>query len=222
MGYYLHKEGARSIFFATLLMILSGVVAFIDGKSHWGWWLLWVGLILLWIMVIYFFRMPRRRYAVPDPQTMLAPADGTIVDISQVEETEYFSSPCTKISVFMSPANVHVNRYPVSGKVVYRRYHPGKYLVAWHEKSSELNERNTVVVKTPQGREVLVRQIAGIVARRIVSYAQTGMEVSATAELGFIKFGSRVDVFFPDKAEIKVSLNQKVKGGITPLAAFVS
>lgn len=218
--YYLHKEGTNSILWVTLLMVLTGALAFMEGENHWGLWLLWAAVIVLWCIVGLFFRMPRRPYTVTEPQVLLAPADGKIVDISQVDEPEYFSAPCTKISVFMSPANVHVNRYPVSGQVVYCRYHAGKYLVAWHEKSSEWNERNTVVLKTPQGREVLVRQIAGAVARRIVSYARPGMEVSAAGELGFIKFGSRVDLYFPAQAVVKVERHQKVKGGISVLAEF--
>lgn len=218
--YYLHKEGTNSILWVTLLMVLTGALAWMEGTNHWGLWLLWGAVFIFWCIVGLFFRMPRRRYADPGSHVLLSPADGTIVDIAQVDEPEYFSAPCTKISVFMSPANVHVNRYPVSGQVVYCRYHAGKYLVAWHEKSSELNERNTVVLKTPQGREVLVRQIAGAVARRIVSYARPGMEVTAAGELGFIKFGSRVDLYFPSQAVVKVEKQQKVKGGISVLAEF--
>ena len=219
-GYYLHKEGTNSILWVTLLMVLTGALALMEGANHWGLWLLWGAVFILWGIVGLFFRMPRRRYAVPGHHVLLSPADGTVVDIAQVNEPEYFSAPCTKISVFMSPANVHVNRYPVSGQVVYCRYHAGKYLVAWHEKSSELNERNTVVLQTPQGREVLVRQIAGAVARRIVSYAKPGMEVAAAGELGFIKFGSRVDLYFPSQAVVKVQKQQKVQGGISVLAEF--
>lgn len=218
--YYLHKEGTNSILWVTLLMVLTGALALMEGTNHWELWLLWGAVFILWCIVGLFFRMPRRRYAEHGAHVLLSPADGTIVDIAQVDEPEYFSAPCTKISVFMSPANVHVNRYPASGQVVYCRYHAGKYLVAWHEKSSELNERNTVVLKTPQGREVLVRQIAGAVARRIVSYARPGMEVAAAGELGFIKFGSRVDLYFPSQAVVKVEKQQKVKGGISVLAEF--
>ncbi|MCM1532178.1 MAG: phosphatidylserine decarboxylase family protein [Bacteroides sp.] len=217
-GYYLHKEGTNSILWVTLLMFLTGALAFMEGGNHWLLWPLWGLCIVLWGIVVFFFRMPRREHADPGSHLLLSPADGKVVDIARVDEPEYFAGPCTKISVFMSPANVHVNRYPVSGKVVYCRYHAGKYLVAWHEKSSVLNERNTVVIKTPQGAEVLVRQIAGAVARRIVPYAKVGMEVSAAGELGFIKFGSRVDLFFPAKAEIKVKKDQKVKGGLSVLA----
>lgn len=219
-GYYLHKEGLKSIIWVSLLMVITGTIAFLQGDSQWFWWPIWWLTIIVWIVVMGFFRMPICYYAEPGDHVVISPANGKIVEIAQVEETEYFHGPCTKISVFMSPANVHVNRYPVSGKVVYCRYHAGKYLVAWHEKSSELNERNTVVLKTPQGEEVLVRQIAGAVARRIVSYAKEGVDVAATSELGFIKFGSRVDVYFPAQAKILVEKYQKVKGGISVLAEF--
>lgn len=218
--YYLHKEGINSVVWTTLLMLLVGTAAFMEGGRHWILWLLWVLCLFIWFTVVFFFRIPRQPYHGHVQDMMLAPADGTIVDISRVNEPEYFGQDCTKISVFMSPANVHVNRYPVSGTVVYCRYHAGKYLVAWHEKSSDLNERNTVVVRTGQGREVLIRQIAGAVARRIVPYARVGIEVMAAQELGFIKFGSRVDLFFPFDAEILVEKDQKVKGGISALARF--
>ncbi len=217
-AYYLHKEGTNSIIWVTLLMFLTGAMAFMEGGRHWILWPLWIACLFIWGLVVFFFRIPRREYPGTDAESLLSPADGTVVDIAQVHEPEYFSAPCTKISVFMSPTNVHVNRYPVSGKVVYCRYHAGKYLVAWHEKSSELNERNTVVVRTPQGVDVLVRQIAGAVARRIVPYAKVGMEVSAAEELGFIKFGSRVDLFFPPHVKVLVKKQQKVKGGISVLA----
>lgn len=181
-------------------------------------WLLWVASLLLFLAVVCFFRIPRRRYPSFEGNVLLAPADGQVVDIAEVDEPEYFKGVCTKISVFMSPANVHVNRYPMAGEVVYHRYHPGKYLVAWHEKSSLLNERCSVVLKSPAGREVLVRQIAGAVARRIVTYARVGEKVDRASELGFIKFGSRVDIFYPFQARIVARVGQKVKSGISVLA----
>ena len=214
--FYIHREGRGSIVWTSLLVVLVGLLAAWTG--HWALYLLAVAAFFLLLVVLGFFRIPHRQYPQVDAASLLAPADGTVVDISQVQEPEYFSAPCTKISVFMSPANVHVNRYPVSGKVVYCRYHAGKYLVAWHEKSSDLNERNTVVVKTDEGKEILVRQIAGAVARRIVSYAHVGDEVARASELGFIKFGSRVDVFFPFSARIVAQVGQKVQGGISVLA----
>lgn len=219
-GYYLHKEGISSVVWTSLLMVLVGTAAFMVEENRWLWWLLMLFCIFLWGIVVFFFRIPKRNYPEAAEDLLFAPADGKVVAIEQVHEPEYFSALCTKISIFMSPANVHVNRYPVSGKVVYCRYHAGKYLVAWHEKSSELNERNSVVVRTGQGFEVLVRQIAGAVARRIVHYAREGMEVCASEELGFIRFGSRVDLFFPSDATILVEKDQKVRGGISVLAKF--
>ena len=146
------------------------------------------------------------------------PADGTVVALERVREDEYFHDERLKISIYMSALNVHLNRVPVSGKVVYTRYHPGKYLVAFHPKASELNERNTVVFEDAQGRPILVRQIAGILARRIVSYMNTGDHVQAGDELGFIKFGSRCDVFLPLDAQVQIQMQDRIKGGETILA----
>lgn len=149
---------------------------------------------------------------------IIAPADGTVVVIEQVEEKEYFNDKRTQISIFMSPLNVHVNRYPVSGRVSYLKYHPGLYLVAWHPKSSTENERTTVVVKTASGQEVLFRQIAGAVARRIKYYCKPGDDAVQGAEMGFIKFGSRVDILLPVGCKVTAKLNDKVKGGETVIA----
>ena len=149
---------------------------------------------------------------------MIAPADGTIVVIEETEESEYFKERRRQVSIFMSPLNVHVNRNPVTGIVSYFRYYPGKYLVAWHPKSSTENERTTVVIRLANGVEVLLRQIAGAVARRIVWYVKEGQSVDQGNELGFIKFGSRVDVFLPLDAEVKVKIGDKTKGGVTVLA----
>lgn len=216
--FYIHKEGRASIAWVSVLLILIGMIGVLLGRSLWGVWVLFTMCFIFWAAVISFFRIPRRDYPEADSKSVISPADGTVVDISETEEPEYFKGVCTKISVFMSPANVHVNRYPVDGEVVYCKYHPGKFLVAWHEKSSVLNERNTVVVRTPGGTDVLSRQIAGAVARRIVSYSKVGDRVNAVQELGFIKFGSRVDVFFPVGTRVCVDVDQKVKGGITVLA----
>lgn len=218
MRYSIHKEGISSIVWMGVFWILIALLAFLAGG-----WALWIlsGLgFLFWLAVLSFFRIPRRNYPDEDANVVFSPADGTVVDIAEVEEKEYFRGVRTKVSIFMSPANVHVNRYPVSGKVMYCKYHPGRFLVAWHEKSSRLNEHNTVVVRTDAGIDILVRQIAGAVARRIVSYAQEGSEVDAMSELGFIKFGSRVDLFFPLGTRICVELNEKVKGGISRLAVL--
>jgi phosphatidylserine decarboxylase len=166
-----------------------------------------------------FFRHPSRH--TPDlPDTMFAPADGTVVDIQQVHEPEYFADERLKISIYMSALNVHVNRVPLAGQVRYIKYHPGKYLVAFHPKASEFNERCTIVIANAQGYEVMVRQIAGLMARRIVTYLQIDQSVNAGQELGFIKFGSRCDIFLPLSVTPLVTLQQKVTGGETPIAKF--
>lgn len=175
--------------------------------------------VAVWGFFAWFFRDPPR--STPDsPGTVYSPADGTIVAVERVNEGEYFGSERLKVSIYMSPLNVHLNRVPLSGEVRYTKYHPGKYLLAFHPKASELNERNTVVFADGAGREVLVRQIAGFLARRIVSYMQAGHPVTAGEELGFIKFGSRCDVFLPADATITVVLDQRVHGGETPIARF--
>jgi phosphatidylserine decarboxylase len=164
-----------------------------------------------------FFRNPRR--IVPNcSNCIIAPADGTVVALERVREDEYFHDERLKISIYMSALNVHLNRVPVSGRVVYTRYHPGKYLVAFHPKASELNERNTIVFEDAQGRPILVRQIAGILARRIVTYMNTGDSVQVGDELGFIKFGSRCDVFLPLDAQVQIQMQDRIKGGETILA----
>jgi phosphatidylserine decarboxylase len=178
---------------------------------------------LLGILVVGFFlQFFRHPHRTPPhiPHAILSPADGTVVAIERVYENEYFQSERLKISIFMAVVSVHCNRIPISGQVVYRRYHAGKYLMAFHPKSSELNERATVVLQDEHGRAVLVRQIAGILARRIVTYPQAGESVTVGAELGFIKFGSRCDVFLPLDAEISVQLQQRVQGGTSVLAHF--
>ena len=197
LKYSIHREGGPSIAWVSLLLILIALVVLLSGSGRWFLWLLLIGCFCLWVVVVSFFRIPHRTYPDVDGCSILAPADGTVVDISVMEEPEYFKDTCERISIFMSATNVHVNRYPIGGRIVYSCYHPGKFLVAWHEKSSISNEHNTVVIRTETGVDVLVRQIAGAVARRIVSYANVGDEVDAIEELGFIKFGSRVDVFFP-------------------------
>jgi phosphatidylserine decarboxylase len=175
-----------------------------------------VSLVIL-ILILQFFRNPKRR-ANKNFNEILAPVDGKVVAIEQVFEKEYFQAERKQVSIFMSPINVHVTRYPASGLVKYSKYHPGKYLFAWHPKSSEENERTTVVVGTPKFGDVLYRQIAGAMARRIVNYAEVNESVQQGEDSGFIKFGSRVDLFLPLDARIAVKLNQKVKGAITCIA----
>jgi len=174
---------------------------------------------LIFVLLLQFFRSPNRSIE-PNPTLITAPADGKVVVIEEVEEPEYFKDKRKQISIFMSPVNVHVNWYPISGKISYYKYHPGEYLVAWHPKSSTLNERSTIVIKHQNGHEILVRQIAGALARRIVTYSAEGQEVTQGDELGFIKFGSRLDIFVPLDAKVLVEMDQKVDGCLTPIASF--
>jgi phosphatidylserine decarboxylase len=173
---------------------------------------------LLYI-ILQFFRNPPRN-TITNTEHIIAPADGKVVVIEEVEEPEYFKGKRIQVSIFMSPFNVHVNRYPIAGNVTYAKYHPGLYLVAWHPKSSTDNERTTTVVKDAQGREVLFRQIAGALAKRIVQYSKAGDTAVQGGEMGFIKFGSRVDVFLPVGTKINVKLEEVVRGGETPIAQF--
>jgi len=172
------------------------------------------------IMILQFFRNPKRTTKI-DQNKIISPVDGKIVIIKEVFEKEYFKDKRLQISIFMSPINVHVTRYAISGKVVFSKYHPGKYLVAWHPKSSEKNERTTIVIKNNTFGEILYRQIAGALARRIINYAKRGQEVIQGNDAGFIKFGSRVDLFLPIKTKINVNLNEHVKGGIDSIAEII-
>ena len=211
---YIHKEGKKIVF--GLFVLLAGLNYIILDvlKIHGTIGTIFLLLsFLLFGFVTWFFRNPRRRI-ITDDDHVLAPADGKIVVIEEVHEPEYFDEKRLQVSIFMSPANVHVNRNPISGEVKYSKYHPGKYLVAWHPKSSTENERTTIVIDNGDV-DVMLRQIAGKVARRIVNYLEEGDEVRQGEDLGFIKFGSRVDLFLPLDTEINVDLGQKVKGGIT-------
>jgi len=212
-----HKEGFKII---TTVFLISAILAvsahFLIDNEYLKKGVLVIVLIVLFL-ILQFFRNPKRDFKLNTNQVLSA-VDGKVVVIEEVFEKEYFKDKRLQISVFMSPLNVHVTRYPVSGSIVYNKYHPGKFLVAWHPKSSEENERTTVVVKSLEFGEIMHRQIAGAVAKRIVNYAEEGQEVFQTSDSGFIKFGSRVDVFLPLGTKINVKLNQKVKGGITVLA----
>lgn len=212
----LHREGYKIILFSTLILggLNFGLYEWL-GDSWISQSVLLVSLIL-YVLIIQFFRNPSRQTPV-DENHIIAPADGKVVVIEDVEEPEFFKGKRKQISIFMSPLNVHVNRYPVSGKVVYQKYYPGKYLVAWHPKSSTENERTTVVVENAKA-QVLFRQIAGALARRIVCYAKEGDTASQGAEYGFIKFGSRIDLFLPVDCKVNVTLGQKTRGGETILA----
>ena len=212
-----HKEGFKII---TIVFLISAILAvsahFLIDNEYLEKGVLLIILIVLFL-ILQFFRNPKRDFKLNTNQ-ILSAVDGKVVVIEEVFEKEYFKDKRLQISVFMSPLNVHVTRYPISGSVVYNKYHPGKFLVAWHPKSSEENERTSVVVKSLKFGEIMHRQIAGAVAKRIVNYAEEGQEVFQTSDSGFIKFGSRVDIFLPLGTKINVKLNQKVKGGITVLA----
>ncbi|TAE31579.1 MAG: phosphatidylserine decarboxylase family protein [Cytophagales bacterium] len=218
----LHREG-NTIMLNTALALLA-----INGLAYYFLFagnttatvLMAVVSLVLFGLVVQFFRIPSRPLTLHDRQ-IVAPADGTVVVIEETEETEYFKERRRQISIFMSPLNVHVNRNPVSGVVNYFRYYPGKYLVAWHPKSSTENERTTVVLEMKTGVEILFRQIAGAVARRIVWYVNEGQSVEQGSEMGFIKFGSRVDVFVPLNAKVNVKIGDKMKGGVTVLAEIL-
>ncbi len=214
----LHREGFTIIFVTTLILaVLNGGVQWWLGEGVVSQILLGLSL-LFFVMVVQFFRNPSRN--TPKGEGLIiAPADGKVVVIETVEEGEYFKDQRKQISIFMSPVNVHVNRAPVTGKVLYQKYFPGKYLVAWHPKSSTENERTTVVMEE-QGKQILFRQIAGALARRIVCYVKPGHVLEKGDEYGFIKFGSRIDLYLPLDAEILVELDQKTVGGETIIAKW--
>ncbi len=207
-----HKEGFTIIIVSFLIATLVAVSAEYFIGQYWIKKGLQVIALALLILILQFFRNPKRVTSKND-QHIVSPVDGKVVVIEKVYEKEYFKDERLQVSIFMSPLNVHVTRYALGGDVTFSKYHPGKYLVAWHPKSSELNERTTVVVKNPVFGEVLYRQIAGALARRIVNYATVGDQVEQGTDAGFIKFGSRVDVFLPVDTPIDVVLNQTVRGG---------
>lgn len=212
-----HKEGAKIILISTTLFV---VLLLLSPQVITNYWILktfQVVLLLLLITVLQFFRNPKRHLEVND-HTIIAPVDGKVVVIEEVFESEYFKDKRLQISIFMSPINVHVTRYGLSGIVKFSKYHPGKFLVAWHPKASEENERTTVVIENKTFGEILYRQIAGALARRIVNYAEEGMQVIQGTDAGFIKFGSRVDIFLPLGTPVNVVLNQKAIGGKTIIA----
>lgn len=212
-----HKEGNKIIFGALTATIIACILADSFVSNNYSKYSIIAISFILLLLVLQFFRNPKRNFII-NQDTLLSPVDGKVVVIEEVFEKEYFKDKRLQVSVFMSPINVHVTRYPAGGDVVFSKYHPGKFLVAWHPKSSEENERTTVVVKSASFGEILHRQIAGALAKRIVNYAEEGQKVTQASDSGFIKFGSRVDIFLPIGTKIDVSLNQKVKGGITVLA----
>lgn len=217
----IHKEGTASIVLAAIIVAVASLIAnyFLMPAYGWIYLIILALLIVCFLFIVSFFRIPERNMSYGDNK-IVAPADGKVVVIEEAEDPEYFKGKRLQISIFMSPANVHVNRYPVSGEVVYNKYHKGKYLVAWHPKSSTDNERHSVVIKAPGKGEILVKQIAGALARRICNYAAQGSQVQQNEELGFIKFGSRVDLLLPLGTTVNVKLNQAVQGGVTVLASW--
>lgn len=214
-----HKEGFKIIRNTTIiLLIVNGIAWYLFGESNLIKLLTFTSVVFS-ILILQFFRNPKRVTPVNSNQ-VIAPADGKIVVLEETVEHEYFKDKRIQVSIFMSPFNVHVNRYPISGEVKFTKYHPGKFLVAWHPKSSTENERTTIVVESEKTGPILLRQIAGAVAKRIVLYAKKGEQCSQGHDMGFIKFGSRVDLFLPLDAKINIKINDAVKGGQTIIASL--
>ena len=212
-----HKEGHKIILFTSIFLIAVNTMTYLFVNTYWVKFSILAISIVIFLLILQFFRNPKRLIQMNNVD-ILAPVDGKVVVIEEVFEKEYFKDKRLQVSIFMSPINVHVTRYPIGGTIKYSKYHPGKFLVAWHPKSSEENERTTVVVENPVIGEVLYRQVAGAMAKRIVNYAQEGQEVLQGSDSGFIKFGSRVDVFLPLNSNITVKLNDKVIGGKSVIA----
>ncbi len=212
-----HKEGFKIIFVTALILVATIFLADHFIQNIWVQKGLMIAMLILFILILQFFRNPKRNTIIND-NYIIAPADGKVVVIEEVVENEYFKDKRRQISIFMSPLNVHVTRYPIGGKIKFSKYHPGKYLVAWHPKASLENERTTIVVDNASIGEILYRQIAGAVARRIVNYAKEGQTVVQGSDAGFIKFGSRIDIFVPLDMKIEVSLDEVTKGGETIIA----
>jgi len=213
-----HKEGYNLIilFFIVITIDVIMLEVLIDDSSYLKLALQTFSLFLF-VFILWFFRNPKRNI-LKNPEIILSPADGKVVLIEEVDEVEFFNEKKIKVSIFLSPLDIHVNRYPVSGKVLYSKYHKGKYLVAWHPKSSDKNERSTIVIENKKFGKIMYRQIAGAIARRIVNYAKVDSYVEQGDDSGFIKFGSRVDVFLSKDTKLKVNVGDKVKGGITVIA----
>lgn len=213
----LHKEGHKIVMITIAVVVIAIMSIDYFVSISWLRTSLMLVVIAFFLIILQFFRNPKRIGQLHDHHA-LSPVDGKVVVIEEVFEKEFFNDKRLQVSIFMSPINVHVTRYPIGGKVIFSKYHPGKFLVAWHPKSSEENERTTVVIENEFFGKVLYRQIAGALAKRIVNYAQVDEEIKQGADSGFIKFGSRVDLFLPLDADIKVALNQKVKGGVSIIA----
>ena len=212
-----HREGSRIIMNSFILAAIITVLAEYKISIEWLKMLIQITTLVLLLLVLQFFRNPKRT-TPKNEKHLISPVDGKVVIVEEVFEKEYLKDTRLQVSIFMSPLNVHVTRYAMSGTVKFSKYHPGKYLVAWHPKSSELNERTTIVLENESFGEILYRQIAGAVARRIVNYAQEGTQVVQGEDAGFIKFGSRVDLFLPLNTQLNVKVNDVVKGGVQTIA----
>lgn len=217
----IHKEGYKTIAYSTIVFGIINLVSFyfLSPSLPYVSLLIFILTLGLLLFLVSFFRIPKRNHTIRE-NAIVAPADGKVVVIEEVQADEYFTDRRIQVSIFMSPLNVHVNRNPVSGEVLYSQYHKGKYLVAWHPKSSTENERHSVVYRSTNGKEILVKQIAGALAKRIVNYLQPGMQVKQTEEMGFIKLGSRVDILLPLDAKINVKIGDKPQGGVTVIATW--
>lgn len=215
-----HKEGRASLAVVLLFAIIVNLIThYVFPSFPWVHYLGYAISLFLIVVILQFFRLPQKKLII-DEGKIISPCDGKVVVIEEVEETEFINEKRRQVSIFMSPINVHNNLYPISGVLKYFKYHPGKYLVAWHPKSSTDNERTTIVVEDSKGRSVLFRQIAGALARRIVFYGKEGEKVDQGQECGFIKFGSRVDLLLPLEAKVVANLEQKVVGGETVIAEW--
>ena len=216
----IHKEGFKTIAWSAILFGIINLISIyvFSFSSPVICYLILFSTLFLLLFIISFFRVPNRKLTVQN-DVIIAPADGKVVAIEEVQDDEFFQDRRIQVSIFMSPANVHVNRNPVSGEIVYSQYHKGKYLVAWHPKSSTENERHSVVYRK-NGKEILVKQIAGALAKRISNYLQEGQIAEQGAEMGFIKFGSRVDLLLPHDAKIEVKIGDRPKGGVTVIARW--
>ncbi|MEI9944035.1 MAG: phosphatidylserine decarboxylase family protein [Chitinophagaceae bacterium] len=216
----IHKEGYPTIAWSVIIFAVINLLSFylLSFEMPVISVIIFIATLGLLLFLISFFRIPKRTLTIAE-NSIIAPADGKVVVIEEVQADEYFTDRRIQVSIFMSPLNVHVNRNPISGEIAYSQYHKGKYLVAWHPKSSTENERHTVVYRK-NGREILVKQIAGALAKRIINYLQTGQQVKQTEEMGFIKFGSRVDLLLPLDAKVKVKIGDKPQGGVTVVAEW--
>ena len=213
-----HREGYQIILNTFLITVTLSICVEYAIENFWIQKLLQLSAIIILLLILQFFRNPKRKTII-DKNHIISPVDGKVVNIKEVFEKEYFKDKRIQLSIFMSPLNVHVTRYAISGEVIFSKYHPGKYFVAWHPKSSELNERTTVVIENKTVGKILYRQIAGALARRIVNYAKVGDKAIQGNDAGFIKFGSRVDLFLPIGTKINVVIDQFVKGGIDQIAS---